>query len=264
MTGTPWSSSPWGAAPHGAVPPAPEEEVSVQQDQDAGTPAGGPDQPGASGLDSAIGGTPTSGADVTGDPARTSAADDDTVVDLAAAAGPVVDPASPAGAGADDGEPDPVRRQLEERTADLQRVSAEYANYRRRVDRDREGTVAAAKAQVAGELLLVLDDVERAAAHGDLTGPFKLVADRLTETLARTGLAPFGAEGDPFDPSVHEAVAHEMSAEVSGPTVSTVMRRGYRFGDRVLRPAMVAVTDVDPDAVPAAASSPGAVNPDAL
>ena len=94
-----------------------------------------------------------------------------------------------------------MRAELAERTADLQRVSAEYANYRRRVERDREATVAGAKAQVACELLTVLDDVDRAESHGDLTGPFKVVADRLTESLQRAGLASFGAEGDAFDPS---------------------------------------------------------------
>jgi molecular chaperone GrpE len=211
--------------------------------------------------DSAIGGVPTSGTDVAGDDTRSGAAD-------GAEQQVTIEGADAAGAeavGGDTAELDRVRRELEERTADLQRVSAEYANYRRRVERDREGTVSGAKAQVAGELLTVLDDVERASAYGDLTGPFKVVADRLTETLHRVGLTPFGAEGDAFDPSVHEAVAHETSGAVTGPTVTTVMRRGYRFGERVLRPAMVAVTDADPDA-PASGGvttgSPG-VAPDA-
>ena len=157
----------------------------------------------------------------------------------------------------DDSGSDTATRQLAERTEDLQRVTAEYANYRRRVERDREATVTGAKAQVAGELLTVLDDVERAGAHGDLTGPFKVVADRLTETLTRAGLSGFGQVGDTFDPSVHEAVAHGTSAEVDGPTVTIVMRRGYRFGEKVLRPAMVEVTDHDPDAVPAGSGSAG-------
>ncbi|HEX4250227.1 MAG TPA: nucleotide exchange factor GrpE [Pseudonocardia sp.] len=143
--------------------------------------------------------------------------------------------------------------QLDERTADLQRVSAEYANYRRRVDRDREASTLAAKAQVAGELLTVLDDVVRAQAHGDLTGPFKSVADKLVAALQKIGLAPFGAEGDEFDPSVHEAVQHNTSHDVAGPTVTTVLRPGYKLGERLLRPAMVAVTDRDPDAGPAPA-----------
>lgn len=148
--------------------------------------------------------------------------------------------------------------QLDERTADLQRVSAEYANYRRRVDRDREAITVGAKAQVAGELLTVLDDVVRAEAHGDLTGAFKSVADKLVGALQKIGLTPFGAEGDEFDPSVHEAVQHSMSHDVAGPTVTTVLRPGYKLGERLLRPAMVAVTDRDPDAGPAPARPDGA------
>lgn len=135
--------------------------------------------------------------------------------------------------------------ELADRTADLQRLSAEYANYRRRIDRDREAVLVNARAQFVGELLTVLDDVERAGAHGDLTGPFKSVADKLVAVVQKLGLEPFGTEGEPFDPSVHEAVQHE-SAEVGGPTVtvlSSVLRRGYRIGDRVLRPAMVGVVD---------------------
>jgi molecular chaperone GrpE len=140
--------------------------------------------------------------------------------------------------------------QLDERTADLQRVSAEYANYRRRVDRDREAVSVNARAQVAGQLLIVLDDIDRAAAHGDLTGAFKAVADKLVNVATGVGLESFGVVGDPFDPAVHEAVQHDTSAEVNGPTVTLVMRQGYRIGDRVLRPAMVAVTDRDPSAPP--------------
>jgi molecular chaperone GrpE len=140
-----------------------------------------------------------------------------------------------------------LQRQVEELTADLKRVTAEYANYRKRVERDRESVIAAAKASVAGDLLTVLDDIERAEAHGDLNGAFKAVADKLIGSLNTAGLEAFGQEGDEFDPSVHEAVQHSTSAEVSGPTVTAVLRRGYRFGERVLRPAMVAVTDHEPD-----------------
>jgi molecular chaperone GrpE len=136
-----------------------------------------------------------------------------------------------------------LKAQLDERTADLQRLQAEYANYRKRVDRDREAVVATAKASVAGELLSVLDDVERASQHGDLTGAFKAVADKLVATLERTGLEAFGHDGEAFDPSVHEAVQHDTSPDVAGPTVTAVLRRGYRFGDRVLRAALVGVTD---------------------
>jgi molecular chaperone GrpE len=139
-----------------------------------------------------------------------------------------------------------LKLQLDERTADLQRLQAEYANYRKRVDRDREGVITSAKAQVATELLAVLDDIERADAHGDLTGAFKSVADKLVSALQRVGLEPFGHDGEPFDPSVHEAVQHNTSPEVSGPTVTAVLRRGYRFGDRVVRAALVGVTDHEP------------------
>jgi len=135
--------------------------------------------------------------------------------------------------------------EVAERTADLQRLSAEYANYRRRVDRDREAVLVNARAQFVGELLTILDDVERAGAHGDLTGPFKSLADKLVSVVQKLGLEPFGVEGEPFDPSVHEAVQHE-SSDATGPTVTVlahVLRRGYRIGDRVLRPAMVGVVD---------------------
>lgn len=141
-----------------------------------------------------------------------------------------------------------LKTQLDERTADLQRLTAEYANYRKRVERDREAVINNAKASVAGELLSVLDDIERAAAHGDLTGAFKAVADKLVSTLAKTGLEPFAHEGEAFDPSVHEAVQHSTSPDVDGPTVTAVLRRGYTFGDKLVRPALVAVTDHEPAA----------------
>ena len=135
--------------------------------------------------------------------------------------------------------------QVAERTADLQRITAEYANYRRRVDRDREGVLTAARVQFVGDLLTVLDDLERAEAHGDLTGAFKSVGDKVVAVVQKLGLEAFGHEGEPFEPSVHEAVQHEPS-EATGPTttvVASVLRRGYRIADRVLRPAMVTVTD---------------------
>ncbi|OZM71393.1 nucleotide exchange factor GrpE [Amycolatopsis antarctica] len=152
--------------------------------------------------------------------------------------------------------PSKAEQELAERTADLQRLQAEYANYRRRVERDREAVVTGAKASVVGELLPLLDDLERAEQHGDLTGAFKAVGDKLVGGLTRSGLESFGVEGEPFDPSVHEAVQHATSPEVAGPTVTLVMRRGYRFGDRVLRPAMVGVTDHEPGAAPAEAVPP--------
>jgi molecular chaperone GrpE len=152
--------------------------------------------------------------------------------------------------------------QVAERTADLQRVTAEYANYRRRVERDRESVQVGARVQVVSELLTVLDDIDRAEAHGDLTGPFKAVADKLVAVVQKLGLESFGLEGEPFDPSVHEAVQHEAGT-ADGPTVtvvSAVLRRGYRIADRVLRPAMVTVADRPDDLgqTGAAASGPAA------
>ncbi len=153
-----------------------------------------------------------------------------------------------------------LKAQLDERTADLQRLQAEYANYRKRIDRDREVVINTAKASVAHELLSVLDDIERAQQHGDLTGAFKAVADKLVATLERVGLESFGHEGEEFDPAVHEAVQHDTSPEVEGPTVTAVLRRGYRFGDRIVRAALVGVTDHEatPSEEPEASGPPAA------
>jgi len=137
---------------------------------------------------------------------------------------------------------DLARQEAAERTADLQRVTAEYANYRKRVDRDREQVIAAAKGTVVTELLTVLDDLDRARAHGDLVGSFGTVADKLIASLRKLGLEPLGAEGDPFDPAVHEAVQFGTSTEVTEPTVTAVFRSGYTLGGRLLRPAVVVVT----------------------
>jgi molecular chaperone GrpE len=132
---------------------------------------------------------------------------------------------------------------LDERTADLQRVQAEFDNYRKRVDRDRAAMVDQAMAGVLVHLLPVLDDVDRAREHGEVVGGFKSVADTLETALAKLGLERFGDVGDPFDPLVHEAVTHQHSDDVTEPTCVGVMRPGYRFADRLLRPAMVAVAE---------------------
>lgn len=137
---------------------------------------------------------------------------------------------------------DPIAAELAERTADLQRLTAEYTNYRRRVERDRKAAIDTAKSAVVTELLGVLDDLDRARAHGDLeSGPLKSVADKLAEALQKQGLEQFGMEGEPFDPTLHEAVQHEGDGH--DPVIGVVMRKGYRFGDRVLRHALVGVTD---------------------
>jgi molecular chaperone GrpE len=149
-----------------------------------------------------------------------------------------------------------LEKQLSERTEDLQRVTAEYANYRRRVDRDRSLVVDQAAERFAAQLFPIVDDIERARDHGDLDGAFKVVADRVLGLLDGLGVVAFGAAGDPFDPALHEAVIHDTSSEVTVPTATTVLRQGYRRGDRVLRTAMVAVTDpespapVEPTAQP--------------
>ncbi|GIG66869.1 molecular chaperone GrpE (heat shock protein) [Phytomonospora endophytica] len=136
--------------------------------------------------------------------------------------------------------------ELDERTNDLKRVTAEYANYRKRVDRDRKLVADQATISVVTGLLPVLDDLDRARTHGDLTGPFASVAEQLTGALSRLGLAGFGEKGDAFDPNRHEAVAHMLSPEVTEPTCIDVMRRGYELGDRLVRPALVAVADPAP------------------
>ena len=145
-----------------------------------------------------------------------------------------------------------LEKQLAERTEDLQRVTAEYANYRRRVDRDRTLVVDQAAERFALQLFPIVDDIERARDHGDLTGAFKVVADRVLGLLDGLGVEAFGVAGDPFDPSLHEAVIHDTSSEVSVPTATTVLRQGFRRGDRVLRTAMVAVTDPESPAPPVA------------
>ena len=125
---------------------------------------------------------------------------------------------------------------------DLQRVQADFANYRKRALRDHEVAGERAKAVVVGQLLPVLDDLDRARSHGDLeSSPLKAVADKLEAVLTGLGLAAFGVEGEQFDPSLHEAVQHE--GEGSDPVIGHVMRRGYRLGEQVLRHALVGVVD---------------------
>ena len=128
-------------------------------------------------------------------------------------------------------------------TADLQRLQAEYANYRKRVDRDRSVAAEFSIAAVLAELLPVLDDLDRAAEHGELTGGFKAVADRITATVERLGLTKFADAPVAFNPEIHEALTHEVSKDVSEPTASKILQPGYKFKERIIRPARVAVTD---------------------
>lgn len=134
-----------------------------------------------------------------------------------------------------------IETKVAELTADLQRVHAEYANYRKRVERDREVMQQMAVAAAMVELLPVLDDIERAREHNELEGAFRTVGENLEAALAKLGLEKFGASGEEFDPTVHEALTSEENDAVSTPTVTTVYQPGYRFADRVLRPARVAV-----------------------
>ncbi|TCO15378.1 molecular chaperone GrpE [Kribbella steppae] len=132
---------------------------------------------------------------------------------------------------------------LAERTADLQRLQAEYVNYKRRVDRDREASRELVVGSVLTELLGILDDIGRAREAGELEGAFKAVSESLERVTEKLGLVRYGEKGDSFDPRIHEALLHNYSDEVDGPTATMVMQPGYRLGERVLRPARVAVSE---------------------
>jgi molecular chaperone GrpE len=138
---------------------------------------------------------------------------------------------------------DKVRTQLSERTADLQRLQAEYANYRKRVDRDRTTVRELAVANSLTELLPVLDAIDQAREHGELSGGFKSVADSLQAALTKLGLVSYGQRGDAFDPKIHEALTHSYSPDVTEDTCVEVFQPGYKVGERILRPARVAVAE---------------------
>ncbi|MCW2910612.1 MAG: grpE [Actinomycetia bacterium] len=138
---------------------------------------------------------------------------------------------------------DALAAQLAERTADLQRVHAEYANYRKRVERDRLAVREQALANVLSSLLPVLDDIGRAREHGDLNGAFKSVGESLETIAAKLGLESFGEPGEPFDPLVHEALMHSYSPDVTEPTAVEILQPGYKVGERIIRPARVAVAE---------------------
>lgn len=165
-------------------------------------------------------------AEAAADDAAADLADGDDTVD------PSLDPEAAA---------NPAEAELAERTEDLKRVTAEYANYRRRAERDREAAVEAAKAGLATDLLPILDDLDLAAEHGDLTGPLKAMSDKLNTVLRGAKVEVVGAEGDAFDPELHEAVQDMSSGDEKA--VGTVLRKGYRMGERVLRHAMVVIAD---------------------
>jgi molecular chaperone GrpE len=152
---------------------------------------------------------------------------------------------APSGSEAFAGETPEESDKAAELLADLQRVQADFANYRKRALRDQQAATDRAKASVVTQLLGVLDDLERARTHGDLeSGPLKLVADKLDGALTGLGLEAFGAEGEDFDPVLHEAVQHEGDGGPGSKSViGTVMRRGYKMGEHVLRNALVGVVD---------------------
>jgi molecular chaperone GrpE len=150
---------------------------------------------------------------------------------------------------------DQVRTALGERTADLQRLQAEYQNYRRRVERDRITVREIAIANLLTELLPVLDDIGRAREHGELVGGFKSVAESLETVAAKMGLQQFGKEGEPFDPTIHEALMHSYAPDVTETTCVAILQPGYRIGERTIRPARVAVAEPQPGSQKAEESS---------
>ncbi|GAA1225780.1 nucleotide exchange factor GrpE [Kitasatospora nipponensis] len=139
-----------------------------------------------------------------------------------------------------------AKRELTERTGDLQRLQAEYQNYRKRVERDRLTVREIAVSNILESLVPVLDDIGRAREHGEVTGGFKSVAESLETVVAKLGLQQFGKEGEPFDPNLHEALMHSYSSDVTEDTCVQVLQPGYRIGDRIIRPAMVAVAEPQP------------------
>ncbi|MFF9849447.1 nucleotide exchange factor GrpE [Streptomyces litmocidini] len=176
-----------------------------------------------------------------GTPEETEAADSADQAEGAAPAGDVTDVALLA-------QLDQARTALAERTGDLQRLQAEYQNYRRRVERDRVTVKEIAVASLLSELLPVLDDVGRARDHGELVGGFKSVAESLETVVAKMGLQQFGKEGEPFDPTIHEALMHSYAPDVTETTCVAILQPGYRIGERTIRPARVAVAEPQPGA----------------
>ncbi|PBC69969.1 molecular chaperone GrpE [Streptomyces sp. TLI_235] len=143
------------------------------------------------------------------------------------------------------GQPDraaKLEKQLAERTADLQRLKAEYDNYRKRTQRERAQIREATVAEVLAGLVPVLDDLDRAREHGELTGGLQAIANTLISHVTGLGIESFGTPGEPFDPTRHDAVAHQESPDVDRPTCTEIVRPGYRLGQRLLRPAQVTVT----------------------
>ncbi|GHC72193.1 nucleotide exchange factor GrpE [Streptomyces flavofungini] len=157
---------------------------------------------------------------------------------------------------------DQAQKALSERTADLQRLQAEYQNYRRRVERDKVTVKEIAAANLLTELLPTLDDVGRAREHGELVGGFKSVAEALETVVAKMGLQQFGKEGEPFDPTIHEALMHSYAPDVTETTCVAILQPGYRIGERIVRPARVAVAEPQPGAQTVKTAESGAAEGD--
>ena len=128
-------------------------------------------------------------------------------------------------------------------TEDLQRLQAEFANYRKRIERDRSLASDLAISSVLFEFIAILDDLDRAESHGELSGGFKAVAEQINATMTKLGLEKYGSAPEAFDPNIHEALLHETSSEVRETTVSKILQPGYKYKERILRPARVVVTD---------------------
>ena len=204
--------------------------------QPAGTASAG--RPGGAGPGNATPG----GAGQGGPGAAKRGASEEPAVAAAAAPKPAATPVGTPAASAPAAEPAAeLRAQLAERTADLQRLQAEYANYRKRVDRDRATVREQAVASALTELLPVLDAINQAHEHGELSGGFKSVADSLQAAVGKLGLVSYGQRGDAFDPKIHEALAYSDSPDVTEDTCVEIFQPGYKVGERILRPARVAV-----------------------
>jgi len=216
------------------------DDTTAPAGKTAEKPAAEPTEPAAPATDAeATDGAP---APATADGAEPAAALEGEVVEASVDEAEAEEPESEEdGSGPLGAELEMLRKQLDEAQVDIKRVAAEYKNYRDRVKRDQAAAAELAVASVLVALLPVLDDLDRARDHGDLTGPFGSVAEQLLAIVGKLGLTAFGAKGDPFDPKLHEAVAHVPSPDVAEETCVDVMRRGYMLGDRLLRPAMVAV-----------------------
>jgi molecular chaperone GrpE len=186
------------------------------------------------------------------------------------------EPANPAGSSPEPGgeaqengsvEPAPdiasLQAQLAERTADQQRVQADYLNYKRRVERDRELVKQTATYAALVPIVEVLDTIDRAREHGELDGGFQAVAEQLERVVAGVGLTKFGQAGDAFDPTVHEALSHiGEDPDVTVTTCKVIAKAGYRIGDRVVRAAQVLVVDPPADAPDPAQHASSEVQPE--